>query len=94
MNYSCNKAEGNYHPKNTFVYGMKKDTFLSTNKTILSFMQSLLPPQYFINLADGLCRSGECIVAKDDHVFYRDDNHLSDDGAKWLAIEIPISFEE
>ena len=37
-----------------------------------------------------LCGDGQCIVRTEDTVLYRDDDHLTNTGAQWLAMRLPF----
>jgi len=65
------------------------DSYLARSSDFLSILNELPKNIYRFSVADVLCirESGRCMGNDDKGLFYRDDDHLSDYGAKIVADE-------
>lgn len=75
---------------------LEKSKFLKRNLEHRMMVDSILvkhPTVKSIDLSEALCENNYCYGKNNDYLFYRDDNHLSVNGAKYVCDKLRSKFD-
>lgn len=69
--------------------------YLKRNKPFMKIVKDVLvdyPNVRTIDLSEALCREGTCLAGENGRLYYSDDNHLNDHGAKYVVERLEDDF--